>query len=165
MCGEAVDGFLPTLIFVPDWFVSNKMIKNLFTALYADENIFYEDFVWFNCNKISVLTNINLNNINLDNNFDEDDLDTIILIRPLAWHIKFEKLKALKRELNEELMPVAWHPSRWCVSKDEKKEIDPIFLEKLQRYVLVVYNMGALKHFFPWVIEIFWVQIYRDFEL
>ena len=30
-----------------------------------------------------------LNNINLDNNIDEDDPDTIILVRCLAWHIKF----------------------------------------------------------------------------
>ena len=39
---------------------------------------------------------VNLNNVNLDNDFDEDDLDTIILIRLLAWHSKFEKRKSLK---------------------------------------------------------------------
>ena len=36
--------------------------------------------------------------------------------------------------ISEELMPVAWHSERWwdfCVSEDEKKEIDPIFIEKL----------------------------------
>ena len=33
------------------------------------------------------ILNINLNNINLDNNFDEDDPHTIILIRLLAWHV------------------------------------------------------------------------------
>ena len=32
----------------------------------------------------------------LNNSFDEDDPDTIILIRLLTWHIKFEKHKALK---------------------------------------------------------------------
>ena len=37
------------------------------------------------------ILNICLNNINLDNNFDEDDPDTNILIRLLAWHIEFEK--------------------------------------------------------------------------
>ena len=37
------------------------------------------------------ILNIDLNIIDLDNNFDEDDHDTIILIRLLAWHIKFEK--------------------------------------------------------------------------
>ena len=37
----------------------------------------------FNCNEMGIL-NIDLNNINLDNNFDESDPDTIILIRLLA---------------------------------------------------------------------------------
>ena len=41
----------------------------------------------------------NLNNINLDdNNHKEDDPDTIIHFRPLAWHSKFEKWKALKKD-------------------------------------------------------------------
>ena len=90
------------------------MIKKLFTALYADENIIYFDEyfanVLFSYNKIGIL-NIDLNCINLhDNNFDENDSGTIIHARPLAWHIRLEKRKALKKELNEELMPVAWHP-------------------------------------------------------
>ena len=38
MCDEAVDDCVPALKFVPDWFVTSKRIKNLFTALYADEN-------------------------------------------------------------------------------------------------------------------------------
>ena len=39
---------------------------------------------------------IDLNCINFnDNNFDEDDLGTIIHVRLLAWYIKFEKRKAL----------------------------------------------------------------------
>ena len=78
----------------------------------------------FFSNEMGIL-NIDLNNINVDNNFDEDDPDTIILIRLLAWHIKFEKRKALKKELHEKLMLIAWHPKRWwnfCVSKDEKKK-------------------------------------------
>ena len=48
--------------------------------------------------------NIDLNNINLnDTNYEEDDPDTIILIRLLAWHIIFKKHKTFKKELNEEL--------------------------------------------------------------
>ena len=39
MFDETVDDFLPTLNFVFDWFVTSKMIKKLFTALYADENM------------------------------------------------------------------------------------------------------------------------------
>ena len=115
MCGEAVDDSLVILKLIPDWLVTSKMIKNLFTALYADENILYfnEDSgcVVFNCHEMGIL-NIDLNNINLDNKFDEDDPDILILIRLLAWHIKFEKCKGLKKELSEKLMPVAWDPSR-----------------------------------------------------
>ena len=71
-----------------------------------------------------VILNIDLNSINLDINFDEEDRDTFILIRLLAQYIKFEKRKALKKELNEELMLTAWHLKRqwnFCMSKDEKK--------------------------------------------
>ena len=75
---------------------------------------FDEDFgnVVFNCNEMGIL-NIDLNNINLDDNFDKGDPDTIIHVILLAWHIKFEKCKALKKELNEELMSVVSHPNRW----------------------------------------------------
>ena len=48
----------------------------------------------------------------------------------MAWHIKFEKHKALKEKTSEELMPIARHPKRWrnfFMSDDEKKEIEPIF--------------------------------------
>ena len=63
----------------------------------------------------------------------------------MALHIKFRKRKELKKELSEELMPVAWHPDRWWDwSEDEKKEIDPMFIEQLQKYVSVVYNKGYM---------------------
>ena len=71
-----------------------------------------------------------INNVNLDNNFDEDDPDTIILIRLLAWHSKFKKCKALKKKISEKLMLIAWHPKRWlnfCMSEDEERELELIF--------------------------------------
>ena len=46
------------------------------------------------------ILNIDLNDINRDYDFDEDDPDIIILIRLLAWHIKFEKRKELKKVKN-----------------------------------------------------------------
>ena len=61
------------------------------------------------------------NNNNLDNKLDEDDPDTIALLRLLTWHIKSEKRKAI---------PTALHPKRWwnfCMLEDGKKEIEPIF--------------------------------------
>ena len=92
------------------------MIKKLLTALYADENMLYFDEdsgnIVFSCNEMDIL-NINLNNINLDNNSDENDPGTIIHVSLLACRPKFEKHKALKKELDEELMLAAWYPNRW----------------------------------------------------
>ena len=68
------------------------------------------------------ILNIDLDNINFDNNFDEDDLDTIILVRLLAWHIKFEKCKALKKTISEELMPMAWKWWNFLCQKIRKKK-------------------------------------------
>ena len=77
------------------------------------------------------ILSINLNNNNLDNNFYDDDSDTIILIRLLAWHSKLKSVKHLKN-ISEELMQIAWHPKRrsnFCMAEDEKKEIELIFTE------------------------------------
>ena len=41
MSVEDVDDSLAALKFIPDCFVTSKMIKKLFTALYADKNILY----------------------------------------------------------------------------------------------------------------------------
>ena len=101
--------------------------------MYSDEYSEDSGNVVLNCNEMAIL-NIDLNNINLDNNFDEDDPDNIILIRLSAWHITFEERKTFKKKLNEELMPIEWHPKRWrnwCLSEDEKKEIDPMFIKEL----------------------------------
>ena len=98
LCDEAVDDSLAALKLIPNRFVTNKLIKKLYTALYADENMFYfnkdSDIVVFNCNEMGIL-DIDLNNIDLENSFNADNTDTISLIRLLAWHIKFEKHKAL----------------------------------------------------------------------
>ena len=62
---------------------------------------------FFNCNEMSILILILIKLIN------DDDPDTIILIRLWAWHIRFEKRKAFKKELDERLMHLAWHSNRW----------------------------------------------------
>ena len=43
------------------------------------------------------IINIHVNDINLDNDFNEDNPDTIILVRLLVWYIKFENAKHLKQ--------------------------------------------------------------------
>ena len=97
MCDEAVDDCLAALKFVPDWFVTNKMIKIHFTALYADKNILYfeEDSgnVIFICNEVGILTT-DLNTIIM---MIKMNLILLLMLDFLAWHIKFEKCRALKK--------------------------------------------------------------------
>ena len=129
MCDEAV-GFLIRLLQV------NWLRNFLHTVLYADDDKshFNEDSgdVIFSCNEMNIL-NVDLRNINLDDtNYDKDDLETIIQVRILAWHSKLEKHKALKKELKEEFMLIAWYTRRWwdfCLLELEKKEIEPIFTD------------------------------------
>ena len=57
----------------------------------------------FSCNETGILS-IDLNNINLDDtNYDEDDPETNINIRLLAWQITFEKRKALKKRVKQRM--------------------------------------------------------------
>ena len=99
MCEEAVYNCVAALKLVPDWFLLSEIIKKIFTALYADESILYFNEgscdTLFNCSGMGIL-NTDLNKINLNDNFDQDDPDTIFVIRLLAWHIKFEKCKEVK---------------------------------------------------------------------
>ena len=99
ICNKAVDDFLSALKLVPHCFVTNKIIKKLLTASYADAKIVYfnEDSgnAIFPCNEMDIIS-VDLNNINLDDtNYGEDDPETIIHIRPLDWYIEFENRKAL----------------------------------------------------------------------
>ena len=111
------------------------MLEKLYTALFTDENTLYFNEssanIAFCYDEMGILS-VSLNNINLHNNFDEDDPDTIIYIRLLSWHIRFEKRKVLEKKISEELISIAWHPKRWwdfCMPEDVKKEIEPIFTE------------------------------------
>ena len=85
---------------ISDWFGTSKTIKKLFGASYADKNMLFLNTdsgdVVFNCSEMVIL-NIDLNNINLDNDFDEENPDTIIYVRLLAWHFRFKKRKTFKK--------------------------------------------------------------------
>ena len=106
---EAVDDSVAALKPIIDWFVTNKIIKKLYTALYPGDGLpfFGEDSanVTFFCNKMGNFL-VNYNNINLENNSDDDSPDTIILTRfwlGIANANHFKKIR-------EELMAIAWHP-------------------------------------------------------
>ena len=79
-----------------------KCLTVLFLKILFQQDIFlyFEDFVnvAFSANEMGIF-NIDLNNINLDGtNSEEDHPDTITIIRLLAWLIKFEIRKALKKD-------------------------------------------------------------------
>ena len=88
MCDEAVDDCLAELKFFLIGLLQVKCLKNL-KILYMLKMI---------ANQRHILAvdpdKINCDN---DNNFDEDDPDTIIHVRLLAWPSKFGKRKALKK--------------------------------------------------------------------
>ena len=93
MCDEAVDHCLAALKFIPDWFVTSKMLEKFDNALHANDDILFynEDFdkVTFIANQKHILV-VDLQKINLDNNFNENNPDTIIHIILLAWPSKFK---------------------------------------------------------------------------
>ena len=52
-----------------------------------------------------------------DNEYCNDD-------ELIEWYNGYKKRKAQKASIKEELITVAWHPSRyldWCMSEDEKQ--------------------------------------------
>ena len=57
----------------------------------------------------------------------------ILLLLSDFWLVivNLKNAKQLKK-ISEELMPIVWHPKRWwnfCLSDNERKEIEPIFTE------------------------------------
>ena len=57
-----------------------------------------------------------------DDEYCDDDYDELI-----EWYEAYQKRKAQKALIKEELIPIAWHPSRWwnwCIPEDEKKETE-----------------------------------------
>ena len=52
----------------------------------------------------------------------------------IEWHDREDhpKRKAQKAQIKKELMPIAWHPSRywdWCMSEDEKRETEKLWTQ------------------------------------
>ena len=52
--------------------------------------------------------------------FYDDDYDEV-----LWWYKGYKKRKEQKAQIQEELLPIAWHPNQvmdWCILEDEKKQ-------------------------------------------
>ena len=95
MCDEAVDNCLAALKFIPDFLLQVKCLKILIKLcwLMMIYSFFNEDFdkVTFIANQRYIVVDLEKINLDNDNNFDEDDTDTIIHVRLLVWRSKFEK--------------------------------------------------------------------------
>ena len=100
MCDTAVDDCLAVLRFISDWFITSKMLKKFHYALLANDGtlFFDEDFSKFTlfATEMGIL-GVDPDKINLDDdhNFYENDPETIIHVRRLAWHNKFEKMESI----------------------------------------------------------------------
>ena len=85
---------LVALRFIPDWFVTNKVLEKFHDAFLACDNILFfdEDLSKVTCfaNEVGILF-VDLDKINFDDDkmFDEDDSETIIYVRILVWRNKF----------------------------------------------------------------------------
>ena len=48
----------------------------------------------------------------------------------IKWYNDYQKRKAQKAKIKEELLPIAWHPSRywdWCMSEDKKSDAEKLW--------------------------------------
>ena len=95
---------------------TDKVTKNLHVALFANYDILFsdEDFgkVRFLGREMGIHSE-DLDNINFDNDdFYEDDSESNIHVRLLAWRNKSEKRKACKRDRSKRLIPVACYSTR-----------------------------------------------------
>ena len=55
-----------------------------------------------------------------------------IYVRRMTLHNRYKR-KSCKKDISKELMPVAWHPTKWwdwCMPEDDKNEIKPFFIDK-----------------------------------
>ena len=76
---------LPTLKFIPDWFVKNKMLEKLDNFPFSGDDI-DSNIVTFVSEKMELVTMIDLNNINLDDDdFHEGDPKTFVHVILTTW--------------------------------------------------------------------------------
>ena len=110
MCKEAVRRESRSLYDVPDYFKTPKMCDQ---AVASSSLQFISD--WF------------VTQEQLKIWYDDDYWDKSAFI--IQWYDDYKKRKAQKAKIKEELLPIAWHPSRywdWCISEDEKKETEKL---------------------------------------
>ena len=114
MCKKAVEKNPHVLCNVPDYFKTQEMRDK---AVRDDpfSSVCVPD--WF----------VTQQQINMwhDDDADDDDDDN----KFSNWYEGYQKCKAQKVKIEEELMHIAWHPSSWwdwCLNQDEKKKTEKL---------------------------------------
>ena len=137
MCDRAVEKCLHPLRFIPDHLKTQKMCEKAVEEdpwrLYTVSDHFKTQEM---CNKVVEVGPWQLKDVSdwfvthelikiwhKDYNYCTDD-------KIIEWYKRYEKRKAQKASIKEELLPIALHPSRywdWRMSEDEKRETEKLW--------------------------------------
>ena len=144
MCNEAVKNKLRMLLFVPDHFwaqeICNEIMRTMPDAFHripdrfntqkmckkaVEEGSGLLEYVpdWFVKREWMWMWYEDYYDDDSDH-WSHDDEDKFF-----EWYEGHKKCKSQKVKIKEELLPIAWYPSRywdWCMSEDEKKMIEAL---------------------------------------
>ena len=101
LCEKAVDACLSALKFVVDWFVTPKMLGDLGNTVFFNGDIDLGNVdlgILKLFNEDMDFVNVNLDNVCLDDDFDDDNLDTIYLVKLLACCNRCKNAKHIKND-------------------------------------------------------------------
>ena len=125
MCNEVVHIDSRSLEFIPDHFKTKEMSNE---AVEADPYILKYVPVYLRTQEICIKA---VENYLCPLKFVPDHFKIREMceraVEVIEWYDGLKKRKAKKAQIKEELMPLAWHTSRWwnwCVPEDEKKETE-----------------------------------------
>ena len=117
MCEKSVENESYNLKFVPDHFKTQEMSDK---AVRDDPYSLQHVPDWF-------VTREWVYMLYDDSEYCDDDDDED---NSFKWYNGYKKRKAQKASIKEELMHIAWHPSRywdWCMSEDEKMDTEALW--------------------------------------
>ena len=105
MCDEVLDSYLPILKSVSDWFVMNKIVERFDSSVFSNGDSFFMMQILILSHFLAMIWTLilqTLNSINLVNDsFDEEDPESIIHVRFMAWCNRFKQRKVCKKKMSE----------------------------------------------------------------
>ena len=137
MCGKAIEVDTYTLKFVPDHLKTEEMCEKV-----AEERSYLLQYVP-NCLKMEETCEkavrddpsslqfvphyfVTQQQLKIWHDYDACYYDDKLI----EWYDGYQKRKAQKAMIKEELLPIVWYRSRWwdwCISEDEKKETEKLW--------------------------------------